>query len=183
MKTDAAVVLAARREILEMGKSVMECKITGMRIRIHGDYRLGQILYTGKDFLIFGFQSRPEHILAERKMKRSPLVDVAGMIHSFRSAAFRSLMDHASMRPEDQKLLLPWAELWWRYLGGIFLASYLHHLGSKLQTEEQMELEMLLNLFLLDRVVRDLSTSLEKGASPSIPLQILRSIISEESGK
>lgn len=183
LKMDASVVLAYRRELMEEAKKVMKREITGMRIRIHGDYRLGQILYTGKDFLIFGFQSRPEHILAERKMKRSPLVDVAGMIHSFRSASIRSLMDHASMRPEDQKLLLPWAELWWRYLGGIFLAAYLRHLDSKLQPEEQMELETLLNLFLLDRAVRDLSTSLEKGASPAIPLQILRSIISGESGK
>jgi maltose alpha-D-glucosyltransferase/alpha-amylase len=82
------------------------------------------------------------------------------------------------MWPEDQRLLEPWAELWWRYLGGIFLASYLRHLGSRLQHEERMELETLLNLFLLDRAVRDLSTSLDKGASPAVPLQVLKSIIS-----
>ncbi len=177
LNADAASVLAARRWILDEAKKVMDCKITGMRIKVHGDYRLGQILYTGKDFLVFGFQSRPEHILAERRMKRSPLVDVASMIHSLRSAAYRSLMDRASMRPEDKSLLLPWGELWWRYLGGIFLASYLRHLGSKLQPEERVELETLLNIFLLDRAVRDLHTSLEKGASPAIPLQVLKSIV------
>lgn len=179
MRSEAAVVLSSRKEFLEIMKKVLECKISGMRIRIHGDYRLGQVLYTGKDFLIFGFQSRPEHILAERKMKRSPLVDVAGMIHSFRSAAYRALMDRASVRPEDQKLLEPWRELWWRYLGGIFLNSYLHTLGSELQPAETVELETLLNLFLIERAIRDLNTSLEKGTSPAIPLGILKSIIKE----
>jgi maltose alpha-D-glucosyltransferase/alpha-amylase len=179
LKGDASTVLSSRREILEGAKAVVDCKITGMRIKIHGDYRLGQVLYTGKDFLIFGFQSRPEHILAERKMKRSTLVDVAGMIHSFRSAAYRSMMDRASVRPEDLKLLEPWAELWWRYLSGIFLAAYLRNLGSVLQSEERVELETLLNFFLLDRAVRDLGTSLEKGTSPAIPLRVLKSIISE----
>lgn len=177
LREDAAIVLSSRKELLEDMKKVMECKITGMRIRIHGDYRLGQLLYTGKDFLIFGFQSRPEHILAERRMKRSPLVDVASMIHSFRSAAYRALMDRASVRPEDFKLLEPWGELWWRYLGGLFLNSYLRTLGSKFQSEERVEMEMLLELFLLDRAVRDLGTSFEKGASPAIPLRVLKSII------
>lgn len=177
LRSDAAIVLSFRKELLEEMKKVMECRITGMRIKIHGDYRLGQLLYTGKDFLIFGFQSRPEHILAERKMKRSPLVDVASMIHSFRSVAYRALVDRASVRPEDLNLLEPWLELWWRYLGGIFLGSYLRTLGSKLQPEEGAELEMLLKLFLLDRAIRDLGTSFEKGASPAIPLRVLKSNI------
>jgi maltose alpha-D-glucosyltransferase/alpha-amylase len=178
LKGDATTALSSRKELLAEMKKVVEGKITGMRIKIHGDYRLGQVLYTGKDFLIFGFQSRPEHILAERRMKRSPLVDVASMIHSFRSAAYRSIMDHTSVRPEDQKLLEPWGELWWRYLSGIFLSSYLRNLRSELQPEEKVELEMLLNLFLLDRAIRDLGTSLEKGTSPAIPLRVLKSIIS-----
>jgi hypothetical protein len=63
-------------------------------------------------------------------------------------------------------------------LSGIFLSSYLRNLRSELQPEEKVELEMLLNLFLLDRAIRDLGTSLEKGTSPAIPLRVLKSIIS-----
>ena len=84
-----------------------------------------------------------------------------------------------SVRPEDLKLLEPWAELWWRYLSGIFLAAYLRNLRMVPQPEERAELETLLNFFLLDRDVRDLGTSLEKGTSPAIPLRVLKSIISE----
>ena len=96
-----------------------------MRIRIHGDYHLGQVLYTGKDFIIIDFEGEPARELTERRLKHSPFKDVAGMIRSFHYADHTALFKEASVRPEDTSLLEPWTNLWYRYVSGIFLQSYL----------------------------------------------------------
>ena len=86
-----------------------------MKIRIHGDYHLGQMLYTGKDFVIIDFEGEPARTLSERRLKRSPLRDVAGMIRSFHYAAFTASLQHASGHPGDLALLDPWLETWSTY--------------------------------------------------------------------
>src|SRR5205823_3623057 len=100
-------------------------KINASRIRIHGDYHLGQVLNTGKDFIIIDFEGEPARPLSERKMKRSALRDVAGMLRSFHYAAYSGLLQQPSVRSEDVKLLEPWAENWAQFIGRIFLNAYL----------------------------------------------------------
>jgi len=98
---------------------------TTLKSRYHGDYHLGQVLYTGDDFIIIDFEGEPARPLSERRLKRSPLRDIAGMLRSLHYAAYTGLQQHLSLRPEDLEKLEHWIEWWQRYLGGAFLRSYL----------------------------------------------------------
>ena len=64
-----------------------------MRIRCHGDYHLGQVLYTGSDFVIVDFEGEPTRSISERQLKASPFRDVAGMLRSFDYACYSALAD------------------------------------------------------------------------------------------
>jgi maltose alpha-D-glucosyltransferase / alpha-amylase len=95
------------------------------KIRIHGDYHLGQILYTGKDYVILDFEGEPARPLGERRLKRSALVDVAGMLRSFHYAAHYSLFESRTVRPSDRPTLGAFADLWATRAGQVFLGAYL----------------------------------------------------------
>jgi maltose alpha-D-glucosyltransferase/alpha-amylase len=97
------------------------------RIRCHGDYHLGQVLFTGDDFIIIDFEGEPARPLEERRQKRCPLVDVAGMLRSFDYAAAAGL--RAARRPEDRPTghdLALWAEAWRDWGSTAFLEGYAH---------------------------------------------------------
>ena len=85
-------VLAAEQEILAREKRLLDRRTNAAKIRIHGDYHLGQLLYTGKDFVILDFEGEPARPLSDRKLKRSALRDVAGMMRSFQYAAYSALL-------------------------------------------------------------------------------------------
>lgn len=171
-RVDAEKILASEKAILNQMKKVMQRKLTGTRIRTHGNYHLGQLMYTGKDFFIFGFEGEPEHALIDRKLKRSPIMDLASMIMSLHLASYSALLKHASARKEDLPRLLPWEELWFRYVSGVFVSSYRKAVeGSGLLPEEDEELEELLFAFLLERFIIELGKSLDEPGSVIAPLK------------
>ncbi|MDP2993185.1 MAG: alpha-amylase, partial [Deltaproteobacteria bacterium] len=107
------------------------------------------------------FEGEPARTLSERRLKRSPLRDVAGMIRSFHYAAYNALFLDASLRAKDKPLLEPWADLWYHYVSGIFLHSYLETCGeAPFIPHEKGEIETLLQAFLLDKAIYELGYEL-----------------------
>ncbi|MDD2898353.1 MAG: maltose alpha-D-glucosyltransferase [Desulfuromonadaceae bacterium] len=157
----ATRVLMAEKEIIACLQKITGRKISAMKCRIHGDLHLGQALFTGKDFVFIDFEGEPVHFLSERRLKRSPLRDVAGMIHSFHYAAMSTLVHHCSSHPDDLPLLDPWLEAWYVYVGGSYLKAYLHAMkNSPLVPANRDELSIMLRCFLFDKMIHELGYEL-----------------------
>jgi maltose alpha-D-glucosyltransferase/alpha-amylase len=159
-REEAQEVLSAETEILAREKRLLDRRAGAAKIRIHGDYHLGQLLYTGKDFVVLDFEGEPARPLSERKLKRSPLRDVAGMMRSFQYAAYSALWQPA-MRVEDVPFLERWADLWYRQMSSVFLQSYLSiTAGAVFVPPNPDDLQVFLEAYLLDKAVYEIGYEL-----------------------
>ncbi|HEV8550262.1 MAG TPA: alpha-glucosidase C-terminal domain-containing protein, partial [Polyangiaceae bacterium] len=167
---DEAKELAARlhlrqRELRGHFDRYLTSTTSGTVMRVHGDYHLGQVLYTGSDLYIVDFDGEPGRSRAERERLRSPLADVAGMLRSFHYAAFGALSSEISgarMRDQDRPLLLGWAAFHERWSSRAFLKAYLDAMaGSDLlpTTAETFALE--LDVHLLEKALYELGYELD----------------------
>jgi maltose alpha-D-glucosyltransferase/alpha-amylase len=148
-------------EIMERFSFVKERRMTALTIRCHGDFHLGQVLHTGKDFIVIDFEGEPSRTLAERRAKRSPLTDVASMIRSFSYAAHSALLQHAAIRSQDVALLEPWTEVWYKCVSAVFLRSYLETAGrASFVPQDKEELGIFLEAFLLEKAIYELGYEL-----------------------
>jgi maltose alpha-D-glucosyltransferase/alpha-amylase len=161
----ARKVLALEEKIDQRLRTVVDAKIGGRRLRCHGDYHLGQVLFTGKDFLIMDFEGEPARPISERRLKRSPLRDVAGMLRSFHYAAV-SALHSGRVRPEDIPTLERWADYWYHWVGVDFLQAYFDAAepGDFLPGSES-GITALLDLCLIDKAVYELGYELNNRPS------------------
>ncbi len=175
VKEKAEEVLEQENEIIGRYQLLREKRINSARIRCHGDYHLGQVLYTGKDFIIIDFEGEPARPLSERRLKLSPLRDVAGMIRSFHYAAYTALLRHSqlTLRPEDAPILEQWARFWYVWVSSSFLKSYLTIVKDTGMVPDDTEgLKILLNAFLLDKAIYEIVYELNNRPDwVQVPLQ------------
>jgi maltose alpha-D-glucosyltransferase/alpha-amylase len=161
---DALKVLDRQNEVLTRFRTLLSRKIVAARTRTHGDFHLGQVLYTGRDYVIIDFEGEPARALTERRIKRSPLRDVAGMLRSFHYAAYTSLFGHlgsAMVRPEDLATMEPWARAWNSWISSTYLNSYLQHAASGgFLPANRDELRIVLNVYLLEKALYELGYEL-----------------------
>ena len=164
LKAEAQQVLDLEKPIIEHYQLVRKQKLSAMRIRCHGDYHLGQILYTGKDFVIIDFEGEPARALSERRLKRSPLRDVAGIIRSFHYAAHSALLRQVQLtrRPEDDlPVLQHWAQYWYTWVSVAFLTAYLNIVNETgLLPDAPDQLKILLDAYILDKAVYEIGYEL-----------------------
>ena len=166
-RPEYADLLAREQELHDAVRRVMNGKTDAARIRIHGDYHLGQVLYTGNDFIIIDFEGEPARPLSERRLKRSALRDVAGMLRSFHYAPYAVVFGAAPgsyVRPEDMSRLETGARFWHTWVSAALLRAYLaeaakpgyaRHLPS-----DPESLETLLSAYLIEKALYEVTYEL-----------------------
>jgi maltose alpha-D-glucosyltransferase/alpha-amylase len=182
----ATEILARREEIMARFATLLgDERITSRRIRIHGDYHLGQVLYVHNDFVIIDFEGEPARALGERKIKRSPLADVAGMLRSFDYAVESVLagkMDGTRIRREDVPHLRPWAERWCEHVSKAFLDGYLATaIPGGVVADDTDEIRLLLDIHLLEKALYEVAYELNNRPDwVAIPLRGITRVLAEK---
>lgn len=157
-----SLLVRNQKDILQQFEPVRQDKIDTLKIRIHGDYHLGQVLFTGKDFVIIDFEGEPARPISERKIKRSVFRDISGMLRSFDYAAFHVLhLNESVVRAEDRHQMEPWADRWSNAVGQHFLDAYFKSTeGSAIVPEDPRQREHLMNAYLMNKAVYELNYEL-----------------------
>jgi maltose alpha-D-glucosyltransferase/alpha-amylase len=176
VRDEASKVLKLEERLRQRVGLLDGFKISAMRTRIHGDYHLGQVLFTGDDFVIIDFEGEPARPLRERRSKNSPLQDVAGMLRSFHYAAYAPLLAEITGREVAQQGLNSLdfrAQYWQTWVSATFLRAYLRTSGSLSSVpQSREELAVLLDAYVITKAVYELGYELDNRPSwLRIPLQ------------
>ncbi len=185
---EAQRLLDLQPAVIGRFRAFLDLTPTGLRTRCHGDYHLGQVLCTGRDFMIIDFEGEPARPLSERRMKHSPLVDVAGMLRSFHYAPYAALLAR-STRQQGQAtqsfaVLEPWARVWYRWVTAAFLQAYIPVVsGAAFWPRSGHEVQVLLDTHLLEKAVYELGYELNNRPDwVRIPLQGIQQLVEDASG-
>jgi predicted trehalose synthase len=178
LPSEATLLVDREPELEAILARILSRKIGATCVRCHGDYHLGQILYTGKDFVIIDFEGEPGRSLGERRFKRSALLDVAGMLRSFHYATVAGLR-RERIRSQDRPRLRPWAELWHASVGATFLRAYLTSAGpAPFIPRETEQLSTLLDYHVVDKCLYELGYELNNRPDwIQIPLEGIRALL------
>ncbi len=150
-RTSAEGVIALEAQIDHRLRAITSHKIDVVRIRVHGDLHLGQILHTGDDFVVIDFEGEPSRPINERRYKRNPLRDVTGMIRSFQYAA-ESVLRGGRFRVEDVPVLRTWAQCLTSWVTATFLAAYFERVGSTpFIPKTDADTNLLLGFYILEK--------------------------------
>ncbi|MGH9304859.1 MAG: phosphotransferase, partial [Acidimicrobiales bacterium] len=152
---ELARALDHEAEISARFRRITQRAVRADRIRVHGDFHLGQVLWSGKDFSVIDFEGEPGRSLGQRRLKRSAFVDVAGMVRSLHYAAHatEALFTREGMPPAPEALgrLLV---VWYRSAAAMFLGAYLEaSAGAGFVPEDRAELAVMLDFCLLEKAV------------------------------
>jgi maltose alpha-D-glucosyltransferase/alpha-amylase len=166
VQADVQAVLDAESEIVRRLGVLIGRRIHATRIRTHGDLGLRQALYTGRDFVIVDLAASDAQTPNERRVKTSPLRDVASMLWSFHHAARGGLVGDGSaalVRPEDVPILQPWAFFFARWAGSSFLRGYLEQAGdARFVPGDRGDLAVLLMVSGLEKALDEIAREVER---------------------
>jgi maltose alpha-D-glucosyltransferase/alpha-amylase len=175
-------VIDLEPEIMRRYRALHERRVSGRRIRCHGDFHLGQVLYTGKDFVFLDFEGDPHAPMSERSIKRSSLRDLAGMVRSFHYAAWTGLHHHVQRGCLEADCIAqfePWARLWYRAVALTYLRAYMEKMrGAQALPQSEEELQIMLPAYLLNKAMHEIGDELKHRPDwLHVPLQGVLSLI------
>ncbi len=174
----AREVLARQDDVDARLRRIHARKIDAVRMRIHGDLHLGQVLYTARDFIVIDFEGEPTRSLSERRFKRSPIRDVAAMLRSFQYAAGTALRS-GRVHDEERTTLAPWLDLWIDWVSAAFLGAYRRLAGdARFVPTDETALGTLLDFHLLEKCAYEIGYELDnRPAWLPVPLHGLLTIL------
>ena len=148
---EALAPIAGRgQDVRERLASRAQIGVGGRVIRVHGDYHLGQTLWTPRGWVIIDFEGEPARPLPERRQKRSPLRDVAGMLRSFAYAISAVEIQSGEPAPADFE----------QRARERFLTQYFTHVDPTLLPAGEAQIASLLSIFELEKAIYELQYEL-----------------------
>ena len=187
LAAESEAILAAEPQILALLEPVKSLDIRGLRMRTHGDLHLGQILITGADVVFIDFEGRPTRFISQRREKRSPLRDLAGLCRSIDIASGVALAEHMerfnvrsdSVDAEAMRRGIHFASSW---LQSALTHGYLRDMETDLLTEGRPSSRILMQVFLVEKIGVEMQSNLRASAQ-LLPMsfEALRRLLAEES--
>ncbi len=177
-------LLARDGDLLRRFSALLDRRVRAARIRVHGDLHLGQVLFTGRDFLIIDFEGEPTRSLSERRVKRTPVRDVAGMLRSFDYAAVTALLDAVARGlveadSDAARELEAWGRHWNDWVQSAFLGSYLEAAGDAPWIPADPDaMALVLDTALLEKAIYELAYELNNRPDwVAVPLRGIRDLL------
>ncbi len=154
---DGAKLLELEGEIRERLSALRTAQIHTARIRHHGDYHLGQVLWTGSDFMIIDFEGEPARPLADRRMKTFAMRDVAGMVRSFSYAGYAAIPKEQAGSTQFEA----WADYWGAVVSAEYLKAYFATAdGAPFVGRDRDEQRLLFDAFVLQKALYEVAYEL-----------------------
>jgi maltose alpha-D-glucosyltransferase/alpha-amylase len=171
--------------IIESFRRLCDYRLAALRLRLHGDCRLAQVLWTGKDFVFIDFEGDSTARISERRLKHSPMRDVATMLRSFHYAAAVGLDQHVqrgSIPPENMARFQSWLRYWNLWVSVGYLKAYFQAIaGAGIFPDNEEDVRVMVRAYLLDRMMNELGRELsEGGARLEIPLSGVLFLLREQ---
>ncbi len=179
VQKDLKQFISRRDEILTRLKKIYAKKLDVIKIRIHGSFHLNKVLLTGKDLSIVDFSGDIRRSYSERRLKRSPLRDVASMLSSIYDVAYEAFLANRQIHAEEMQSLVPFIIMWTHYMTGFYMHAYLDTVAeSRILPQEKHDLAVMIQTFMLEDAVADLKVELNNRPGwVRIPLRIINSIL------
>ncbi len=179
IKQNLGHLIGRKDDLLTLLKSIYTKKLDVQKIRIHGNFNLQKVLLTGKDLVIQDFGGNTSRRFSERRLKRSPLRDLADMVCSVYYVAFEGFFLNHQVPKEDRASLLPFAEQWAFFMSSFFLNAYYKTVAdAPFLPAESHDRKMLVETFLLERALKQLNFELQHRADwVGVPLRLILSLM------
>lgn len=176
-------VLFLEDQIVDFLQLILKMKISGKRLRYHGQYSLENMIYTGKEFLITNFSGKEDLSYTDQRFTKPFFCDLSQMLFSIFETTYEALesIKQKGLFHKDPVFFLKLANFWSHWVGALFLRAYQDGLqGSILEWGEEKKFHFLISFFLIERCAEVISENGKK--IEECPLVLLKMILEKQKG-